>query len=168
MKNVCVWAQSLSHVQLFATPDCILPGYSIHGIFQARILEWVALFSSRGSSPPRDQNHLSCVSCIAGGFLTHWAIREVPQKSVRKTVTKRPINLSSDNRILILLMAIVYHSAYDQMLSPSPTLTFAQCSAHFKNFTWSLRTNFENMSKQLLINSYCFFKKNCNLPSMRI
>ena len=34
--------------------DCSLRGSSIHGIFQARILEWVAIFFSRGSSPPRD------------------------------------------------------------------------------------------------------------------
>jgi len=39
----CVCAQSLNHVQLFATlMDCNLPGSSVHGIFQARILEWVA------------------------------------------------------------------------------------------------------------------------------
>ena len=132
-------------------PDCILPVYSIHGIFQARILEWVAIFSSRVSSLPRDQNHLSCVSYIAGGFFTHWAIREVPQKSIRKTITKRSISLSSDNQIVILLMAIIYHIDYNQKLSPSPTLTFVQCSAHFKNFTWSLRTIFENMSEQLLL-----------------
>ena len=34
--------------------DCSLPGSSVHGVFQARILEWVAISSSRGSSPPRD------------------------------------------------------------------------------------------------------------------
>ena len=44
-----------------------LPGSSIHGILQARILEWVAMPSSRGSSQPRDQTQ---VSCIAGGFFT--------------------------------------------------------------------------------------------------
>ena len=40
------------------------------GIFQARILEWVAMPSSRGSSPPRDQTYVSCGSCIAGRFFT--------------------------------------------------------------------------------------------------
>ena len=43
---------------------------SVHGVFQARILEWVAMPSSRGSSPPRDQICVSCDSCIAGGFFT--------------------------------------------------------------------------------------------------
>ena len=43
------------------------PRPSVHGIFQARILEWVAIAFSRGSSQPRDQTQ---VSCIAGRFLT--------------------------------------------------------------------------------------------------
>ena len=47
--------------------DCSLPGSPIHGIFQARILEWVAMPSSRGSSRPRDQTQ---VSHIAEGFFT--------------------------------------------------------------------------------------------------
>ena len=47
--------------------DCNPPGSSVHGILQARILEWVAMPSSRGSSGPRDR---TCVSCIANGFST--------------------------------------------------------------------------------------------------
>ena len=47
--------------------DCSLPGSSVHEIFQARILEWLAISFSRGSSWPRDQTQ---VSCIAGGFFT--------------------------------------------------------------------------------------------------
>ena len=41
--------------------DCSLPGSSVHGIFQARILEWVAIAFSRGSSRPRDWNRVSCI-----------------------------------------------------------------------------------------------------------
>ena len=48
---------------------------SVHGILQAKILEWVALSFSRGSSPPRDE---TVVSCIAGKFFTDWAMREAP------------------------------------------------------------------------------------------
>ena len=44
--------------------DCSLPGSSVHGILQERILEWVALASSRGSSQPRDQTIISYISCI--------------------------------------------------------------------------------------------------------
>ena len=50
--------------------DCSLPASSVHGIFQARILDWVAIFFSRGSSLPRNRTHVSCVSCLAGGFFT--------------------------------------------------------------------------------------------------
>ena len=51
--------------------DCSLTGSSVHGILQARILEWVAISSSRGSSRPRDRNHFSCVSCIGRQILYH-------------------------------------------------------------------------------------------------
>ena len=50
--------------------DCSLPGYSVHGISQARILEWAAISFSRGSSQPRDQTQ---VSCIGGRFFNLWA-----------------------------------------------------------------------------------------------
>ena len=53
--------------------DCSLPISSVHGIFQARILEWVAISFSRGSSQPRDR---TWVSCIAGRRFTVWATRE--------------------------------------------------------------------------------------------
>ena len=46
---------------------------TVHGILQARILEWVAISFSRGSSQPRNQTQ---VSCIAGRFFTNWATRE--------------------------------------------------------------------------------------------
>ena len=49
---------------------CSPPASSVHGIFQARILEWVVISSSRGSSRSRDQTRISCVSCIAGRCFT--------------------------------------------------------------------------------------------------
>ena len=51
--------------------DCI-----VHGILQARIMEWVAFPFSRGSSQPRDRTQ---VSHIAGGFFTSWATREAQE-----------------------------------------------------------------------------------------
>ena len=56
--------------------DCSLPGCSVHGIFQARILGWVAISYSRGSSQARNKNHVSCVSCIGRWILYHWATWE--------------------------------------------------------------------------------------------
>ena len=58
------WSHSVMSDSLWPM-DCSLPGSSVHGIFQARILEWVAISFSRGSSQPRDR---TWVSCIAGGF----------------------------------------------------------------------------------------------------
>ena len=48
--------------------DCGPPSSAVHGISQARIPEWVAMPSSRGSSQPRDQTHISYGSCITGRF----------------------------------------------------------------------------------------------------
>ena len=57
--------------------DCSLPGSSAHGISQARTLEWVAIFSSRGSSQLRDQTH---VSCVGRRILSH---QGSPKKSIQ-------------------------------------------------------------------------------------
>ena len=65
----CMHAQS----HLTCNPmDCILPGFSVHGILQARILEWVATPSSRGSSRLRDR---TCISCY---LLLHWQADPLP------------------------------------------------------------------------------------------
>ena len=53
--------------------DCSPPGSSLHGILQARILEWVAIPFSRGPSPPRDWTR---ISCIGRQILYHWATSE--------------------------------------------------------------------------------------------
>ena len=62
---VCVYAPTLLTDPL----DCSPPGSSIHGILQARILEWVAIPVSWGSSQPRDRTQVSYV-CITGQFFT--------------------------------------------------------------------------------------------------
>ena len=64
---MCVCAQLCP--TLCDSMDCGLPGSSVHGLFQARILEWVAVSSSRGSSQPRAQTLISCVS-----FIDRWIL----------------------------------------------------------------------------------------------
>ena len=65
------------HAKLLQCPtlcnpvDCIPPGSSVHGVLQARILEWFAMLSSKVSSRPRDQTHVSYVSCIGRWVLYH-------------------------------------------------------------------------------------------------
>ena len=53
-----------SYSTLYDSMDCSPPGPSVHGILQARTLEWVAMPSSRGSSQPRDQMQISYASCV--------------------------------------------------------------------------------------------------------
>ena len=64
---VCLVAQSC--LVACDAMDYHPPGSSVHGIFQTRILEWVAVSSSRGSSQPRGGTHVSCVSCIGREIL---------------------------------------------------------------------------------------------------
>ena len=69
----------LSECEVKVTQSCLTPcnpvNYTLHGILQARILEWVAFPFSRGSSQPRDQTQ---VSQIVSRFFTSWATREAP------------------------------------------------------------------------------------------
>ena len=66
----CLIAQSCP--TLCDPMECSPPGSSVHRILQADILEWVAMPSFRASSPLRNWTHVSCGSCIAGGFFTRW------------------------------------------------------------------------------------------------
>ena len=75
--SVSLCAKSLSPVWLFATPWTVAHQAPLSmGFLQARILQWVAISSSRGSFSLRNRTRVSCVSCIAGRLFTHWAIRE--------------------------------------------------------------------------------------------
>ena len=69
----CRRAKSLQSCRTLCDPrNCSLPGSSVHGILQATIPEWVAMPFSRGSSPTRDQTHVSYVSCTGRRSLHHW------------------------------------------------------------------------------------------------
>ena len=57
-----------------------LPGSFVHGISQARILQWVAISSPRGSSRPRDRTHGSCICCIGRQILYHCSTWEAPKE----------------------------------------------------------------------------------------
>ena len=74
MKSESEVAQSCP--TLFNPMDCSLPGSSLHGILQARVLEWVAISFSRGTSQPRDQ---TWVSRIPGRCSNLWATRDSKQ-----------------------------------------------------------------------------------------
>ena len=76
--------------------------YTVHGILQARILEWIAMSFSRGSSQPRDRIQ---VSRIAGGFLTSWATRETSVNLLHSQIILKQIP-----DILLLVNIYVYIS----------------------------------------------------------
>ena len=73
---VCMCVHTQSCQTLCDSMDCSPPGSSVHGIFQVRILEWVAISFSRVSFQPRDQTCVTCVSCICRRILYHWATWE--------------------------------------------------------------------------------------------
>ena len=87
--HLVLGAQSLSCVQFFCDPlDCSPPGSSVRGIFQARILEWAAISSSRGSSQPRDWTCVSCAPYVAGRFLMaeQWRKQSDPKSFLNHSI----------------------------------------------------------------------------------
>ena len=81
---MCIHAKLLQSCTILCNlMDCSPPGSSVHGILQARILEWVAIPFSRGSSQPRDR---TCIFCIVGRFFT-------AEPSVRVLVTQSCLTL---------------------------------------------------------------------------
>ena len=83
--HACSVAQSC--LTLCDSMDYSLPGSSVHGIFQARILEWVAISSSRGSFSPRDWTH---ISCIGRRILYNWATWEASRVTRLKPARASP------------------------------------------------------------------------------
>ena len=82
-KPITVWSEVAQSCLTLCDPmDCSPPGFSIHEIFQAWVLEWVAISFSRGSSQPRDWTR---VSRIAGRRFTIWATREVQGLSCKNS-----------------------------------------------------------------------------------
>ena len=83
------WAMLVAQscLTLCSPMDCSLLGSSVPGILQARILQWVAIPFSKGSSWPRDQ---TWVSPIADRFFTVWATREAPALAMAPEISSAP------------------------------------------------------------------------------
>ena len=130
-------------VLLFVTPDCSPPDSSVHGILQARILEWVAISSSRGSFQPRDRTQ---VSHIAGRFFTIWDTRGAPKRGRQVNKTNHPTLCQWQNWCRLyhhkaflhksshLILTLV--SEPEENLSNLPKVTQLWCNrTHYRNFT---------------------------------
>ena len=95
--------------------DSSPPGSSVHGILQVRILQWVAIFSSRGSSQPRDWTHVSYVSCTGREKVTGNA------RTKLKQYLRSNAECNSCNSSYFCVLVAEEHMAiiYDHSLSPS-------------------------------------------------
>ena len=102
--------------------DCSAPGSSIHGIFQARILEWVAISFSRGSSGPRNWTR---ISCIAGGFFNQPSYEESPNCTGWGGIFSQLLNSSSsDLTYLFIELLFIYREGQKstEILKPKDNL----------------------------------------------
>ena len=91
------WSEVAQSCPTLCDPmDSSLPDSAIHGIFQARILEWAAISFSRGSSQPRDQTR---VSCIADRYFTVWATREAHRRWWRIGKSDTTERLNNNNKL---------------------------------------------------------------------
>ena len=97
--------------------DCSLPGFSFHGILQARIQEWVAIPFSRRSSLSSDW---TWVSCIAGRFFTIWATREAPLSYW----TLKKIRQITALTTLLAVPSQVLHTFQQSFISPRRSCAF--------------------------------------------
>ena len=105
--NVCVLSLHLS-LTLWSPMDCSPPGSSVHGTLQARILEWAAMPSSRESFQPKDQTHISYVSCIGRWVLYHYCYLGSPRPSVSsKNLEPQNFNFSPSRRLFGLTMNLL-------------------------------------------------------------
>ena len=110
--SVCVRSVVQSCPSLLDPMNCSPPGSSVHEIFQARILEWVAIFSSRGSFWPRDPACISCISCIGRRILYQLCHLESPGVTIQPSnSTPQHITKRIENKCLPQNLCMNVHSS---------------------------------------------------------
>ena len=144
--------------------DCRPPGSSVPGSLQARILDWVAIFSSRGSSWPRDQTTISCVSCLARQLLYHWATWEVhfPNQTISSSLflenilplSSPPLSRQLPSLWLFLWMAS-YFSGLNFNVSHEPRSLFTNLHRSHPLFTITTPCLFFHSFKNLFCLQVC-------------
>ena len=105
--NICVWDWKKVKVAQSCPTLCDPMDYTVHGILQARILEWGAFPFSRGSSQPRDWTQ---VSCIVGGFFTSWATKEATVGSL--SILQQIFPTQESNQGFLHCRRILYQLSY--------------------------------------------------------
>ena len=98
--------------------DCSPPGSSVHGIFQARILAWIAIFFSRGSSWPRDWTESLVSPALAGGFFTTGPLGMPPVglSCSRKISASCPDAITDIRLVLLLKTTVKPNKIYETVL----------------------------------------------------
>ena len=157
-----------NHVLTLRPMDCSLPGSSVHGIFQARILKWVAIPFSRESSQTGDWIHISYVSCIRGGFFIISATWEALTLFI--VHWKQSLRIFSNmTYIQWTQLCFSYNTKWTKYteffpshgqlnsLKPSFLRIFA-CCIFFSSVSGSFRENVRNL--QELLNSILFPQRN--------
>ena len=137
---LCVRSQLLqSHPTLCDPMDRKPQGSSVHGVIPERILEWVAISSSRGSSWPRDRTHSACASCVGRQTLYHWATWETPSHTGQGDDYYRGEVLVSMHHIsgtwfhhgLLLMILLYFTLMYPWIILP---VVFLHSYWYFKNY----------------------------------
>ena len=151
---VCVRSVVQSCPTLCDPMDCSLSASSVHGIFQARILEWVAISSSKKSSRPRVQTLVSCISCIGRQILYHWATWEALCKCYRNQL----IFLCFFFTHMYISKIILFHYGLSQDIQYSSLCyTLGPCCLSILNATLFLHVptpNFQSISPCLLLGNH--------------
>ena len=94
-----IHAKSLQSCLTLCDPmDCSQPDSSVFRIHQVRILEWVAIWYTRGSSQPKDRTHVSCVSCIGRQILYHCTTRK--SRLMQNSISLKQLSVSSSCLVL--------------------------------------------------------------------
>ena len=98
--------------------DCSPLGFSVHGILQARILEWVSMLSSRGSSRPRDWTCVSCDCCIESEFFTAEPLGKPKCSTKVKWISLISLFLfkCGYEKHLVIYLALIISTAWDPSL----------------------------------------------------
>ena len=118
--------------------DCSPPGSFVHGIFQARLLEWVSIFYSRGSSQHKDRTCVSYVSCIGRWILYNCAACEAQTCNTWPFTMKLVVNLRHERgiffhlqwvRLLSIVMASQMPRWWKQCHVPTGLLSFLEISS---------------------------------------
>ena len=122
-----MWS-SFSHVWLFATlwTAACQPGFSVHGILQARMLEWVAMSSSRGSSQPKDRILVSCI-------ILQWHKGSSPLLPPGKPLLKKNCIVGVKNAVIYLDKNSSVHSLSHVWLFATPWIAECQASLSITN-----------------------------------